>query len=314
MPDLPIPPDVARQAMEWLLSLQETPEDGELRRRWLHWRGAHPDHDRAWRRIETVNTRLHGLDRQAARAALAPSANRRRTIKLAAALLTAGGAGWLGWSQTPLRRLAADMYAGVGAPHTEQLADGTRLALNSGTAVDIRYDDDHRRIVLLEGEILVRSAPDPRPLLVSTRDGEVRTHLARFSLRQYDGFCRVSVFEDAVELHPAGESRAMRLEAGRFADMSRTGIHDEGPADPDATAWQQGMLIATDMRLDEFLSELSRHRPGLLSCDPAVAGLRISGSYPLADPDRVLHALTQALPLQLRTASRYWVRVMPRGA
>ena len=39
--------------------------------------------------------------------------------------------------------------------------------------------------------------------------------------------------------------------------------------------------------------------PGLV--DPAVAGLRISGTYPLADTDRALVAMARALPVRVVT-------------
>ena len=43
------------------------------------------------------------------------------------------------------------------------LADGTRLLLNSATAVDLRYSSSERLIVLRAGEIQIESAADPSP-------------------------------------------------------------------------------------------------------------------------------------------------------
>ena len=71
------------------------------------------------------------------------------------------------------------------------------------------------------------------------------------------------------------------------------------------------MLVASGMRLDRFLAELGRHRPGLLHCDPAIAGLRVSGTYPLADTDRVLDMLRTTLPVEIRFMTRYWATVRP---
>ncbi|HGY5781881.1 TPA: iron dicitrate transport regulator FecR, partial [Serratia marcescens] len=48
-----------------------------------------------------------------------------------------------------------------------------------------------------------------------------------------------------------------------------------------------------------------------LSCDPAVAGLRVSGSFPLSDTDRALALLRQTLPVRLQSFTRYWLQIVP---
>ncbi|MDE9396360.1 hypothetical protein NB860_030325, partial [Pseudomonas aeruginosa] len=77
-------------------------------------------------------------------------------------------------------------------------------------------------------------------------------------------------------------------------------------------AWTDGMLVAAGMRLDEFLAEVARYRPGRLGCDPRIGGLRISGSYPLDDSERILATLPAVLPVEVRRVTRYWVGVHPR--
>src|SRR5256885_16408705 len=72
-------------------------------------------------------------------------------------------------------------------------------------------------------------------------------------------------------------------------------------------------------RLDDFLAELNRYRPGWLHADPAVAGLRFSGVFPLDEggidgTDAVLAMLPGALPVQLRWRTRWWVVVEPAQA
>lgn len=67
------------------------------------------------------------------------------------------------------------------------------------------------------------------------------------------------------------------------------------------------------MRLADFLTELARHRPGRIDCDPAVAEQRVSGSYPLVDTDRILEILQSTLPVRVLYFTRYWVRVIPRS-
>ena len=67
------------------------------------------------------------------------------------------------------------------------------------------------------------------------------------------------------------------------------------------------------MALADLLAALRVYRPGLLLWDDAIAGLRVSGVFPLDDTDRVLQALAQALPIQIRYVTRYgvWIGARP---
>ncbi|MNT40898.1 fec operon regulator FecR [compost metagenome] len=73
------------------------------------------------------------------------------------------------------------------------------------------------------------------------------------------------------------------------------------------------MLVAAHRRLGDFLDELGRYRRGQLNCAPEVAELLISGSYPLADSERILDLLEVALPVRVRRFTRYWVTVEARA-
>ena len=75
-----------------------------------------------------------------------------------------------------------------------------------------------------------------------------------------------------------------------------------------------GVLVARDMRLDEFVAEFDRQRHGVLRCDPAVAALRISGVFPLDDSERALAALARTLPVQVIYRTRWWVTLAPATA
>ncbi len=73
-----------------------------------------------------------------------------------------------------------------------------------------------------------------------------------------------------------------------------------------------GMLVASRMKLSDFLAEMGRYRRGRLHCDAKVASLLISGSYPLADSERILDMLELALPVRVQRFTRYWVNVQAR--
>ena len=128
-------------------------------------------------------------------------------------------------------------------------------------------------MVLLAGEILVATAPDPaatpRPFRVRGRHGTVQALGTRFTVREDDEDARVAVFEGAVEIRPSARptppSAWMRARGSRF---SRYRADPPIPVSEDAASWSRGVLVADAWRLDDFLAELGRYRPGLLRCDP----------------------------------------------
>lgn len=320
-----ISPEVARRAVEWLVTLQSAEADGRTRADWRRWLEAHPDHARAWRHIESFNGQLREvaspLASAVARAALAApgSPRRRHAVRALALLFAGGGAAWLAREQAPLQGWLADLHTGVGERRTVRLEDGTALVLNTDSAVDVHYGSAGRVVRLLRGEILVSTARDrqvpARPMLVETRQGRLLPLGTRFAVRQFEDSSWVGVLEGTVAVEPlGGAGGGPVLAAGEQVRFGRDGAEPAAPLADTAVAWTDGMLVASAMRLEDFLAELGRYRPGRLRCDPAVAGLRVSGTYPLADTGRVLDLLRTTLPVRIHFVTRYWVTVLPAPA
>lgn len=313
-----VAPAVARRAVQWWLALHGGDATAAQLSEWQRWRAEDAEHERAWQRIEAVSGQLAGIPLPLASAALAApaGAQRRRAVRLLTALVVVGGSAAL-LRQAPVwQSWHADASTATGERRTVRLPDGGTLMLNTDSAIQLRYDASERAVRLLRGEVLLQTAPDSqrRPFLVHTVDGAARALGTRFIVRQHDGFVQVGVLEGAVALQPAAaQAQSRMLQAGEEGSFTRDGVGAAHALDAGAGAWVDGMLIAAHMRLDAFLLELSRHRSGHLGCDPALAHLLVSGAYPLADTDKVLLALTQALPVELHYLTRYWVSLRPRA-
>jgi transmembrane sensor len=324
-----IPPRVARRAVEWLIALQSGEDAAGTRRGLQRWLDQHPDHERAWRHIEAVNDRLRGVASPVtsvvAHAALAPrrSVKRRDAVKTLACVLFAAGTVRVAGECTPWREWLADERTGVGQRRTVTLDDGSTLALNTDSAVSILFSAHERRVRLIRGEILVSTGKDAghragnpraaRPFVVETVPGELQPLGTRFAARQLPDGCRLTVFEGAVAVRPH-DGAGRTVQAGERAHFTRFAVDGPAPADDTVGAWADGMLVASGMRLADFLAEVSRYRPGHLGCDPAVAGLRVSGTYPLDDTDRILDTLRTTLAVRIRYVTRYWVTVQAARA
>ncbi|MBL7250820.1 FecR domain-containing protein [Alloalcanivorax marinus] len=314
----PLDEAVASQAAEWLTLLMSDQVDEADRRRWRHWRRAHPDHDRAWRHIEAVTGRFQEMVPGAAYRALSsedkgPSSPGRR--KVLGALLMVGAGGALGAYSGSWRRWSATYATRIGERQAWTLADGTRVTLNTGSALDVDFSAGQRRLRLLAGEVWVVTThavggEDPRPLTVDTVQGRFRSLGTRFSVRQEQGRTRLVVSESAVAARSWSPAEAPRVvRAGQTAVFSDAGLETLETVAPAEPGWVRGQIVADDMPLDEFLDELKRYRPGLLRHDDSLAGLRVSGVFPLDDTDRILETLPRVIPVSVNWRTRYWVTV-----
>lgn len=308
------------QALEW----QDTFWSGEVTQQerdgFAQWLNAAPEHAQAWAQVQRTDTQLQALARPAAGQALRTRAapQRRRALLGIAGLLAGGGlAAHAVREAAPWQRVLADHRSARGERREIVLPDGTRIMLGSASAIDVHYSAGERQLRLLDGEIFITTATDAsaRPFMVHTAQGRVRALGTRLSVRQTDDWIQVGVEQGAVEISPArgGVAARQRLDAGQQARFGQASVQAVTPLDANATAWARGVLVAERMRLEDFLAALGRYRSGMLRCDPAVRDLVISGVYPLDDTDLALRILAQALPLQVSTATRWWVTVRARG-
>ncbi|APA69242.1 FecR domain-containing protein [Janthinobacterium sp. 1_2014MBL_MicDiv] len=321
----PIDLAIAMQAAEWLTTLMSGAATPAEKTAWQAWRQAHPDHERAWKHIESVSGGLRELDAQASRKALlqgpsSRSISRRTSLQLLAWVSTIGITGWFG-ARSPYapdfaRAALADLSTSVGERRELTLPDGSHLHLNSGSAVNIRYTGTQRLLQLVQGEVFIATARETdrpyRPFLVETAHGHAQALGTRYSVRQAEGSTVVAVEEGAVRLLPRLGDDKLLVQAGQAASMTAQQVLPAHAVSPDIWAWRQGLLLADAMPLRDFLHELSRYRHGLLGCDDTVAHLRISGVFPLADLDAVLLSLPESLPVDVRLRTRYWVQVEAR--
>ncbi|WP_454723863.1 FecR domain-containing protein [Delftia acidovorans] len=331
----PLQARVLDEAAEWLMRLHDSGATDADRAACERWRQADPQHALAWERAERLLGKLGGLPAALAMPALdrprSHRAQRRAAVARLAALLAVAPAGWLAWQAwyaADQRGWGADLRTATGERRTEHLADGSRLLLDTASAVDIRFDGALRLLTLRQGAISIETAADTatphRPFVVDTAHGRLRALGTRFTVRQEGGRAdggpvRLAVTEGAVEVTLRGAaSPALVVQAGQQTVLTAGGVAGQvavpQPLQPEATAWTHGMLMADAMPLAAFCAELSRYRPGLLQCAPEVRALRVSGSFPLGDTDRTLTMLASTYPVDVQTRMRgYWITVVARN-
>lgn len=285
------------------------------------WLASSADHQQAWQRVATMNDDLHHLPAQLGRQTLDGARrqiSRREGLKLLGLLAGAAGLTWLGRDYTPLPGLLAEYRTATGERRWISLDDGSRIQLNSASAIDTSFNHERRLVQLRQGEMLIDTGSDgrlPRPFWVQTHNGYLRALGTRFMVREEPQGTLLAVQQGSVAVFadsPSGAAHQV-VKHGDQVLFNHQGIHPPPANGLDPWGWSDGVISARNMRLDDFLSELGRYRHGVLRCSEAVAGLRVSGTYQVGDTDQVLALVAQALPVSVTYRSRYWVTITPRA-
>ncbi|MFM0636296.1 FecR domain-containing protein [Paraburkholderia metrosideri] len=311
-------------AIAWSVRLQFNRADPGQTAAFERWRAERPEHEAAWQRVNSLDEPFGKLPSKLALETLDEAARRnrsrgprRKALKALGWFGVAGLAGWFAHDSAPWQRATADYASATGERKTVRLIDGTTLVLNTDTALNVRFDDMRRVIDLLRGEIYVQTGQDSgavarRPFYVQTGFARLQALGTRFAVRLDTQNARVSVDEGAVEIAPPDGVRAV-AHAGDVYRFDRTRAYRIEASLAEATGWLDGVIVAHQMPLVQFLAELSRYRPGVLRCDPAIAALPVSGAFQTADTERTLAFLADNLHLSVTSRTRYWVTLHAAG-
>lgn len=308
------------QAVLWVVRLQSGAAGEAEHQACAAWRRASPLHEQAWREVQTVEQAFSAVPADGARIARqtleasAPAAGKPASRRRALTLLGLGALGVVSASlmarMTPWRQETS--YVSQAGQRKLVLADGTRLRLNTHTAVDVVFTPLQRLLVLREGEVFIDTGNDAeamagkRPFRVQTAQARLQAMGTAFAVQQdaLAGSTQLHVRDGAVAIHLEG-SLPVRVQAG---ETWRVGGQGAAPLarvlqpESDPTAWLDGVLVAKQMRLDVFAAALSRHHGQTVHCDTGAAALRVSGVFQLDGPNAIPHALTAlaaTLPIRI---------------
>lgn len=301
------------QAIDWLVKLRFDEPSARTQRQFQQWLASHPHNALAWQRVSELSEELAGLPSDLSRRTLDGSRrqriSRRDQLKLMAVLAVGGSLGWAAREPLGLQALLADSSTGTGEQRQVQGSDGSTIQLNTASAIDLRYSSDQRQLSLLRGELTLDSnGADNRPFIVSTRVGRLSTQNGQLLLRENDAGLLLAVRRGSVTVD--SQSNPLRqVQAGQVVQLSMSGAASAVQLHGDPWAWTDGVLSVQQMPLGEFISELSRYRPGLLRCADEIARLRVSGTYQLADTEQILLLLARTLPVRIDYRTRYWVSI-----
>lgn len=328
--------DLARlaEAAAWRVALHEA--DQETSAEFEAWLAADARNGHAWAQVqapwdyigqnatapEAMALREEVLQRarrvQGRRYTARKSPSTRIAASVAAALLLAGLIGVGLWAAN-----RPDVYqTALGERRVVTLADGSRVALDSGTLLRVRLGRDSRKLDLVRGQARFDVAHDvTRPFSVHARDQLVVATGTSFNIdllgpkvlvTLLEG--KVTVLRDGAEsLNPLSVAEPRRVVARLTAGQQLITVEAVAPvaAQPSqpialvatanldrATAWENGQLVFENEPLAAVAERVSRYSADPLTVEGAAANLRISGVFNAGDVTTFVDAVQHGLPVR----------------
>jgi transmembrane sensor len=301
------------QAIEWLVKMRYNQPSAPTEQGFRRWLEGHPHNALAWAQVEAMSDEFSGLPATLSRRTLDGTQrrgiSRRDSLKLLGLVAAAGSLGWVGRDQLGLPALFADRHTATGEQRTYHNEDGSRVQLNTATAINQQFTAQLRTLSLVQGEVAIDTGSDPRPFRVVTRAGSLQAFNARLLVRERERGTFLAVSQGDVAFVASDGVPAKIVHSGEQLLLASNGRAVPVISHLDPWGWSEGVLSVQQMPLGEFVAEVSRYRPGLLRCASEVARLKVSGTYQLADTDQVLELIAQALPIRVDYRSRFWVNV-----
>ena len=277
------------------------------------WLAADALHAQAYAQLKDTHRNARKIPAQVATrwAVPAPSPRRPllrslRVLPYAAAamlLLSVGAGGYQWWQQQPTFSQA---YATArGQRLAVALPDGSSMQLDTATQLHVTLYRQRREVRLAHGEALFQvQAKQGQPFNVLSGPLTVTVVGTQFSVRNtvaHDGQLRVAVQHGHVRVAGARQD-LVDLRAGQGVSSDAGGRLSEvaSLAPGSVASWRNGRVTFDNVPLGAALAEFERYGDtGLAVRDPAVARLRIGGSFSLTQLDRFAAALPQLLPVHV---------------
>lgn len=302
----PIDPPIHEQASLWASRLHSgncSPAERRAFQDWLEQSEEHQkvysDIEALWQDLGDIGT-VAGPQVAAARAYLQKSRqSRTRSLALAASVLLAAIAFPYAWSW-----LHTETYRTEKGEHARiELADGSRIELNTDTEVRVHYSWSSRTVTLDRGEALFSVVHDSeRPFQVLAAGGRIRDIGTRFDVYRQADRVSVTVLEGEVEVTWENGAAVQNVSPGQRFSYDRSSQPIElAQVDAEAVAaWREGRLVFKGESLGRVLEHLGRYHDVVLQTqDPKLRSLKVSGTFPTNDLKLALDAMAGALPIEI---------------
>lgn len=311
------PKEIQAAAAAWLARRNNGEHSADDQRAFLVWLNASQANREAFAKAEALWEQMRGLDGVAdrqlaeARAFLASHRRqpaRRRYAVAALALITAGAV----WQADWLSYLNDQTYqTAVGQSQSVDLADGSRLELNTNSEARVHYSRHGREVRLAHGQAVFTVAHgDHRPFEVFAGKGKIRDVGTQFDVRYNEDWVSVAVLDGEVEVAGGPDSSPKPLRRGQQLSYTPSGEITVTQAIDINTfsAWREHKLVFQGQPLLQVLEELGRyHRVSITVTAPKIMETKVSGIFPTDNLQQAMQTIATTLPIKLtQTGAQSW--------
>lgn len=208
-----------------------------------------------------------------------------------------GGAGWMGGGpQEQIANWSPETRTALGQIASIALADGSRVTLNTDSALRTAIFSTGRQVRLDRGEAYFQVAKDKtRPFTVAAGKITATAIGTAFSMRQYDDAVIVTLAEGKLRVATADSHETAILSPGDQLRSDKAGFHLIRVDARQATSWTSGMLDFDRVPLATVVNEFNRYRQRqIVLGDRRLANLPVTGLFPINQPDRFVDMLVTA--------------------
>ncbi len=296
-------PIAHQQALDWFTRLRAENPGSEAHAAFETWR-LQAQNARAYAEVEQL---WQTLELPAHRVRKADHAKARRWPRYAAAacLLLAAGAAWL--SVPALQGLGSDYTTVAGERREVLLNDGSRLWLDSASALDVDLQGATRTVWLRQGRLFADVVHDGRPFVVHVDEAKVEVLGTRFSVSRAAAGDEVVLLSGRVQVSTPTQQQL--LAPGQRLEVQGGRVNAPETVDAERLlAWRTGQLRVREVPLQQVLQQLADYQGKRLVLLNAQAGQRrVSGSFNLGNTDSALDALISNQQLQAHTLLGHWL-------
>jgi transmembrane sensor len=192
----------------------------------------------------------------------------------------------------------SDYFTAPGKQMTVALQDGSRLTLNTDSALAVDFSDRQRHIELIRGEAFFQVSPDKnRPFTVSNGSASAQAVGTAFSVKKAGSDMQVTVSEGTVKVTSDNSDATALIHINERVEYLGGFVGPVMPADILETfAWQRGQLIFKRQPLAKVVEEVNRYRSGrIMIINPRLKERIVSGVFDTSDTDGVISAIKTTL-------------------
>jgi transmembrane sensor len=296
-----------RDAANWLARL-ESGRDPAIDRKFQRWRDADPRHAAAFDRARQVYEQA-GLLRLSptvgsGRHELAIQKPKWKPLAAAAAIVVLAPIGILISRSDGLSFGSTDslmLMTSVGEIRQVNLADGSRVTLDTSTKVDVEIGRSHRRAHLRYGRARFQIASESAPFVVETASSTITARQGVIDVEQGEEQDRVKVLAGAADVRGFGQAQAahVSLGSGESATVNSRGTEQKGGIAP-SPDWTRGMLQFEGTRLADAVALANRYSERRIILFGDLDALRVTGVFRAGDTIGLARSLAAAFSLSLQ--------------